>query len=136
MIIGCVTLVPINQQWDKDFRQVAAIECSKGRGITLPGGRWEEGEFFEYTAFREFREETDQDLCGLPKLLYQGYCEKDNFCYTFLGKIGDYYSNKVTKEGVTRWALWGDLLKSHFSAYYSVLRQHCENLGYYTGPWK
>jgi ADP-ribose pyrophosphatase YjhB (NUDIX family) len=133
VIIGCVTLVPLNPLWPGDYRTLAAIQCSKGRGIILPGGKWEEGELFEQTAFREFREETGQELCGLPKLFYQGYCEKENYCYTFLGSISQYNYFNITDEGETRWASWSDLLQSHFKAYYSLLRQHVENQGFYTG---
>lgn len=134
MIIGCVTLLPLNPSTPNDYRQVAAINCAKGRGLILPGGKWEEGELFEEAAFREFKEETGHQLNGLPKLFFQGYSMKGNYTYTFLGEGNGYYnSGVVTVEGETRWALWDDLLRSEFRAYYSLLRQHCETNGYYTG---
>lgn len=133
MIIGCVTLVPISPEWSRDFRQVAAINCSKGRGLILPGGKWEEGELFEETAAREFREETGQKLKGLPKLFWQGYVEHNNYCYTFLGDCPGFSPFINTDEGQTRYALWPDLLKSEFRAYYSLLRQYIESLGFFTG---
>jgi ADP-ribose pyrophosphatase YjhB (NUDIX family) len=133
MIIGCITLVPLNQQWPGDFRTLAAINCAKGRGLILPGGKWEEGELFEQAAFREFKEETNQELCGLPKLFYQGFCERYNYCYTFLGLCPHYRCNEITQEGKTRWVNWSELLNSEFKAYYSLLREHVINQGFYTG---
>lgn len=135
MIIGCVTLVPVKPQWSKDFRQVAGINCHKGRGIILPGGKWEEGqELFEEAAQREFLEETRQHLKGLPKLLWQGFTLRGNYTYCFLGECPRFQAHVKSPEGdETRYALWADLLKSDFRAYYSLLRQHIESLGYFTG---
>lgn len=133
MILACVTLVPANQQWDGDFRQVAAIDCAKGRGLILPGGKWEEGELFEETAYREFTEETGQKLTSLPKLFWQGYTLPGNYTYCFLGECPG-FSPFITGDcGETRYALWYDLLQSQFRAYYSLLRQFVDAKGLYTG---
>lgn len=133
MIIGCVTLVPIKPEWSGDFRQVAAINCGKGRGIILPGGRWEPGELYEEAAAREFQEETGFPLDGLPKLFWQGYTLPDNYTYCFLGECPGFAPFNWCEEGETRLALWPDLLRSEFRAYYSLLRQYIESLGWYTG---
>lgn len=133
MIIGCVTLVPVNNQWSGDFRQVAAIHCVKGRGITLPGGKWEDGELFEEAAFREFKEETGQNLVSLPKLFWQGLVSPGVFSYCFLGNCPGFSAFVETKAGETRYALWVDLLRSEFRTYYSLLRQHIESCGFFTG---
>lgn len=133
MKIGCITLVPVSPQWKGDFRQVAAINCTKGRGLILPGGKWEDGELFEQTASREFTEETGQNLNGLPKLFFQAMNIDGYYVYTFLGDCPGYSPFVQTNEGESRYALWVDLLKSYHAPYYSLLRQHIEDKGYFTG---
>lgn len=133
MIIGCITLVPVGQTFPGDYRRLAAIDCAKGRGIILPGGKWEKSELFEEAAYREFREETNCFLDSLPKLFYQGFCDFDNYCYTFLGECCSYSYDVTTPEGRTLWATWDDLMKSSFRAYYSLLKQTVVARGFWTG---
>jgi 8-oxo-dGTP pyrophosphatase MutT (NUDIX family) len=133
MSIGCITLVPVNQQWPGDYRQVAAINCIKGRGLIMPGGKWENPEFYEQAAYREFQEETGQRLDGLPKLLFQAPDGHGYHVFTFLGSCPGFGPYVHTTSGETRFALWVDLMKSFYGPYYSVLKQHVEAKGFYCG---
>lgn len=78
--IGCCTLVRYGEY-------VLAIECSKGRGIILPGGKWEPGETYRETAKRELLEETGLDVpTSSLKLIFSGVGPDGWFIYTFLAE--------------------------------------------------
>lgn len=114
MNIGCITLVQRNGK-------MLGIQCSKGRGYILPGGKLEQDETFIDCAKRELREETGLEgknfkyVFGAPDGF--GY-----FCMCFTADIVDFdvYGNgEMRAEEVT----WEQLKQSSFKAYYELLEQ-------------
>lgn len=117
--IGCVAIVP--HESGKGFH---GIRCGKGRGIILPGGRYEKDVDLTYhhTACRELFEEmglvtTPEDL----EYLWHGPDGGDFITFAFLVKR---YSGvpQETKEGIPVHADWNDLMVSHFAGWYACLK--------------
>lgn len=121
MIIGAISLVfKDNDRYD----QILGIDCAKGRGFILPGGKWERGELFEQTALRELREETN--LKGFsPELIFHAMSPDMAYCYAFrvMADSDNYKLIRGSSEGDARWGSWGELLRSDFAPYYSLLRE-------------
>ena len=111
--IGCICVV------EKEGRYLA-IECSKGRGIIMPGGKWEFGEKYTETAARELEEETG--LKADPKHLEYIWMGPDGDGYMVLA-FNLSYSHIVmqepveTPEGKPLWAEEKDFLNSKYAAY-------------------
>ena len=113
--IGCILLTPV----DHGF---VGLKCAKGRGIILPGGKWEAGkETFKQTAEREFKEETGL-RAEVAKLLFHGLAEDGYYVYAFLGSLQERFKEVTTAEGKSCLIHWPDLLKSHFNGYYELLQ--------------
>lgn len=78
----------------------------------MPGGKWEEGEFFTETASRELKKETGI-VAVRQELIFQGPSGNDVYTYAFrpsyekLGRAGVYDRNLF--------------LKSEFKAYYELM---------------
>ncbi len=113
MVIGCISLVP------QPGNKFVAIVCTKGRGIILPGGKWDEGETFKECAARELREETGL-ISTRQTFLYGGMSPDGAYVNTFLTNIAE-YTPLDSKEGKVVLASWADLYESHFQAYYEIL---------------
>jgi ADP-ribose pyrophosphatase YjhB (NUDIX family) len=118
MKIGCVSLVA------KELNKIVVLECAKGRGLVLPGGKWERetGESFKEGAARELVEETGLIAIN-QQLIFAGFNVDDYYGYTFLTQVEN-FKWKNTPEGKPRFATWDELLnktKSKFMPYYELL---------------
>jgi len=106
---------------DKDH--IVALECSKGRGIILPGGTVEEGEYPVQAAIREFEEETGGGLVlDWPELIYQGPSISDPcFTYCFQSKNVSLKEAKCgSNEGKVKICKPAELMTGKFAQYYSI----------------
>lgn len=117
MKIGCIVLVP----WQGGG--YLGIKCAKGRGLILPGGKFEKRDgCYEQTATRELMEETGV-FCrpeGM-KYLFQGPSITDDYwVIAFLAEMGR-GQLKESLEGKPQRVLKSQLLLSDFRAYYSLL---------------
>jgi 8-oxo-dGTP pyrophosphatase MutT (NUDIX family) len=118
MNIGCVSVViPIPGH-------IVAIECAKGRGLVLPGGKWEKetGETYKEAAARELKEEANL-TAKEQQLLYAGFNIDGYFCHSFLTSVSDIEKMKGNdREGDAVLVEIEELIsKSAFKAYYEIL---------------
>lgn len=115
--IGCVTLIRVAIQGPPKFY---AVNCKKGRGIILPGGKWDKGESFVECAIRELYEETGI-IAKDYRLVFQGMSEEGYYTYAFVATF--FRKDTPTHdEGELVHATWDDLCKSSFRGYYELLR--------------
>lgn len=119
MIIGCTSLV-VRRPWENPL--FLGIDCSKGRGKILPGGRWEKGETFHQTAARELKEETGVTAVK-QEMIFGGMCNDGAYVYTFLTEIRGDEDEVSSPEGEVGWWTWHQLLSSDFRPYYSILKE-------------
>jgi 8-oxo-dGTP pyrophosphatase MutT (NUDIX family) len=115
--IGCIALVP----WEGGG--FVGINCAKGRGLILPGGKYDVADgTYEATASRELHEETGV-FCrpeGM-KYLFQGPSITDDYwVIAFLGDMG-VGPLMESQEGKPQRVIKAQLMTSRFKAYYSLL---------------
>lgn len=118
MLIGCIAMI-------RRGNKMLGIQCNKGRGYILPGGKHEQGETFTETALRELREETGI-WAKNPQLIFQA---PDGFGYwvmTFLVEAED-LNPSGTAEMMPEMVTWGQLQSSKYQAYYELLEQAWES---------
>ena len=103
--IGCCAIVykefPFNFFTHND--KILVIECKKGRGIILPGGKFEvKDKTFDITASRELEEETG--VIGYKPKLFKHFMSPDGYYqYNFIFGVYDVQNMKETKEGNPFW---------------------------------
>jgi 8-oxo-dGTP pyrophosphatase MutT (NUDIX family) len=112
LIIGCICLA-------FHAGRIIAIECEKGRGIILPGGKPEKGESFKKAASRELLEETGL-VAIRQRLIFQGPPDTISYCYCFRTTVEEYPATKPAQNKVVL-ATWNDLFQNEYSAYYKLL---------------
>lgn len=96
---------------------VLVINCAKGRGYTLPGGKWEPGETFADTALRELKEETG--LIGkLISPVYAGVNVDGYYGRVYRITVDDYSTMAPTAEGVPELKPWDCLMSSTMWPFY------------------
>ncbi len=117
--VGCISLIPIKSNL------FLAIECAKGRGTILPGGKIQEGETYLECARRELQEETTIAKVDSQKLFFQAHSVADDYyVYAFLTTVDNpqQYVGMKTDEGTVVAATWDDLFASSFRGYYELMQ--------------
>lgn len=113
-MIGCVAIV-------EHEGKIVAIDTTKGRGITLPGGKWESHETFAECAKRELFEETGLVARNF-KYVFAGQDGLGYYVYAFTAVI-DNWTPRDSPEGRVVLADYSDLRQSTFKAYYAILHE-------------
>lgn len=135
MLYGSVALV-----YTPTYK-IVVVECAKGRGLTLPGGKIEPDETPREACLRELKEETG--LVGQEsKLIFQitmpgihaphrtipgmtVYCPESH-AYFFWVYVRDFDTLRGGSEGKAAFVTWEELLSnSVYSGYYDLLRESC-----------
>jgi 8-oxo-dGTP pyrophosphatase MutT (NUDIX family) len=112
MIIGCISLIHMNEG-------IVGIQCKKGRGIILPGGRAEAGEDFKQAAARELMEEVGLTAM-YQELIFHGPPDEVSYTYCFLTEVKSYTPTGNPEHEIVS-ASWADLFKSRYHAFYKLL---------------
>jgi len=113
--VGCCALVVRG-------KKILTIECAKGRGTIIPGGKFEPSKdagFFD-AAKRELREETGVEGRAL-KLLFHAIDPAGFYCYTFW--VYNYDMSGIleeTEEGKIGWSDWPE--SKVFNPYYELMK--------------
>lgn len=107
--------------------KIAAIECAKGRGIILPGGKIERGETPAEGATRELKEEVGLRVAKMKSLCK--IMDGDIPVFTYLVRPTHFRLGPANKEGVPLWATYAELRASVYGDYYEVIfKKLAENL--------
>lgn len=120
MKIGAIALCPT---WWHNHLYFHGIQCSKGRGLILPGGARERDETYKGTAVRELREELG--LITTEDELRYIWCGPDGDDYlTFAFLVNNCWGEpKDLGSGEPKLVTWTDLKYSYYGAYYQILEE-------------
>ena len=117
--IGCCGIVPQGE------RVILAIECAKGRGLVLPGGKFDITNDISYKtcAAREVYEETGVIVNNRgSRLVHCSLCFDGYFVYFFRFPSYQYESLLPNREGVPKWVTIKELMdNSMYAADYDLL---------------
>ncbi len=129
MLIGCIALVR-----DQSGR-LLGIDCNKGRGKILPGGKWKPGEeTFTECVLRELKEETGLEGRA-PRLVFQAPDGFGFIVFAFEVTVDD-FDPSGRGEMFAHPVTWPELKRSKYAAYYELLEQAWDAvlLKEYTSP--
>mgnify|MGYP003423951895 CR=1 FL=1 len=117
MKLGCIAVVPAIGGG------FVGIECAKGRGLILPGGKVETTDpSWNHTASRELVEETGLKIPHWDfKYLWQGPDGQNHIVMAYLASGRYKCPTKATAEGKPQVVWPCDLYKSTFAAYYRAM---------------
>lgn len=116
--IGCCGIVPQGEK-------ILAVDCAKGRGLVLPGGKFEVTNDLSYKtcAAREVYEETGVLVNNKDsKLVHCGLCFDGYFVYFFRFPSYQYEELLPNREGVPKFVTVQELIDgSMYAADYHLL---------------
>lgn len=110
---------------DTSDAKIVGLECTKGRGLILPGGKFEPkvDETYRHAAIRELKEETG--LVVKPEHCHYIWSSLDHsgfYCHAFYANVYTGELQEETEAGKPRWIYTTELVNnSVFWPYYDLL---------------
>lgn len=119
MKIGAIAVIPAG---DGKFW---GLECPKGRGLILPGGKYEKSDTsYAHTAAREAYEEIGALLNPYRlRYLWHGPDGGDFICFAFLANLVTFPDDGPELEATPQKVTWSQLSMSEFGPYYRILKE-------------
>jgi len=114
--IGCCGLI-----FDRKTAEILCIECAKGRGLILPGGKFEpeKDNGFGETMIRELQEETGV-IAKKMYPIFHALAPDGYYDYTFL--ISDWDESGIVEETSEGKVVWATRPQSQiFNPYYELM---------------
>lgn len=106
----------VDEYTDSHVVKCLAIECAKGRGLILPGGKFEKDVDINYQecARRELLEETGVVATDPGKIFWSGIDRSGYYCHGVYFQDYDDSQMQITSEGKPVFISFEDLLKNKF----------------------